>query len=135
MNKEPGVEQASKDLLPELRQSPEEVLDRLLSMYLRTLTSPQTIRTYNTEVRMFVMFLGERLERKEFGEVTAEDVSLYREHLLKTYASATAAKKLAVLRRFLTFTYMSGATRINPEALRFFGKSPKVGQDPAYNVL
>ncbi len=40
---------------------------------------------------------------KELGEIT-EDVSLYREHLLKTYASATAAKKLAALRRFLTFT-------------------------------
>jgi integrase/recombinase XerD len=110
-------------------------VDRLISVYLRTLTSPQTVRTYNTEIRMFVTFLGEELGREELGEVTAEDVSFYREHLLKTYASATAAKKLAALRRFLTFTYMGGATRIGPEALRFFGKSPKVGQDPAYNVL
>jgi integrase/recombinase XerD len=39
------------------------------------------------------------------------------------------------LRRFLTFAYMGGVTRINPEALRFFAKSPKVGQDPSYNVL
>ena len=110
-------------------------VDRLISIYLRTLTSPQTIRTYNTEIRMFVAFLREGLGREEFGEVTAEDVSSYREHLLKTYVPATVAKKLAALRRFLTFTYMSGATRINPEALHFFGKSPKVGQDPSYNVL
>ena len=84
---------------------------------------------------MFVAFVGTELGRGSFGEVTAEDLSLYREHLLKTYAAATAAKKLAALRRFLTFTYMSGATGINPEALRFFGKSPKVSQDPSYNVL
>jgi len=30
---------------------------------------------------------------------------------------------------------MGGATRIGPEPLRFFAKSPKVGQDPSYNVL
>ena len=51
------------------------------------------------------------------------------------YAAATAAKKLAVLRRFLIFTYMAGATTVNPEALRHFAKSPRVRQDSAYNVL
>jgi site-specific recombinase XerD len=84
---------------------------------------------------MFLAFVGERLGLEELGEITAEDVSLYREHLLKTYAPATVAKKLVALRRFLTFTYMSGVTTINPEALRFFAKSPKVGQDSSYNVL
>jgi site-specific recombinase XerD len=83
---------------------------------------------------MFVSYvegqLGKRLEA-----LTAEDISLYREHLIKTYAAATAAKKLAALRRFLIFTYMAGATTVNPEALRFFAKSPKVNQDPSYNVL
>ncbi|MBA3617466.1 MAG: tyrosine-type recombinase/integrase, partial [Rubrobacteraceae bacterium] len=72
---------------------------------------------------------------KRLGELTAEDISLYREHLIGTYAAATAAKKLAVLRRFLIFTYMAGATTVNPESLRFFAKSPRVGTDPAYNVL
>jgi integrase/recombinase XerD len=67
--------------------------------------------------------------------LTAEDISLYREHLIRTYAAATAAKKLAVLRRFLIFTYMAGTTTVNPESLRFFAKSPRVRQDPAYNVL
>lgn len=107
--------------------------ERLLSIYLRTLTSPQTIKTYNTEIRMFLAYsreLGKALE-----EVTAEDISLYREHLLKTYAAATTAKKLAALRRFLIFTYMGGATTVNPESLRFFAKSPRVRQDPSYNVL
>ncbi len=83
---------------------------------------------------MFVLYLegeiGKRLE-----ELTAEDVSLYREHLINTYTAATAAKKLAVLRRFLIFTYMAGATAVNPEALRFFAKSPRVHQDSSYNVL
>lgn len=71
----------------------------------------------------------------EFRDITAEDVSLYREHLMKSYASATAAKKLSALRRFLVFTYMGGVTKVNPEALRFFAKSPRVSEDPSYNVL
>lgn len=133
--------------LPEIQPSPQTSpsnlparpdeypeIDRLIAVYLRTLTSPQTARTYNTEIRMFVRFLVGELGRT-LGEMTVEDLSLYREHLLGTYAPATAAKKLAALRRFLTFSYMGGATRVNPEALRFFAKSPKVGQDPAYNVL
>jgi site-specific recombinase XerD len=87
---------------------------------------------------MFLRFLetgSQTSPGRRLGEITVEDLSLYREHLLVTYAPATAAKKLAVLRRFLTFTYMGGVTRVNPEALRFFVKSPKVGQDPSYNVL
>jgi len=115
-----------------VRTSPET--DRLIALYLRTLSSPQTIRTYNTEIRMFVAYTVGELGR-DLNEITAEDVSLYREHLIGTYAAATAAKKLAVLRRFLIFTFMTGATTVNPEALRFFAKSPRVRQDPAYNVL
>jgi site-specific recombinase XerD len=107
---------------------------RLIAVYLRTLSSPQTIKTYNTELSLFITFLEGKLG-KRLEELTAEDISLYREHLIETYAAATAAKKLAVLRRFLTFTYMAGATTLNPESLRFFGKSPRVRTDPAYNVL
>ena len=110
-------------------------IERLLALYLRTLTSPQTVKTYNTEIQMFISFMVGKLGRSSLGDVTVEDVSFYREHLLKAYAPATAAKKLAALRRFLAFAYMSGAARINPETLRFFAKSPKVGQDPSYNVL
>lgn len=117
---------------PEARQSE---VERLLAVYLRTLTSPQTVKTYNTEIQMFIKFVVGELGRSSLGEVTVEDLSFYREHLLKAYAPATTAKKLAALRRFLTFAYMSGVGRINPEALRFFAKSPKVGQDPSYNVL
>jgi integrase/recombinase XerD len=108
--------------------------ERLVALYLRTLTSPQTIKTYNTELILFIAFLADEMG-KGLGELTAEDISLYREHLIGTYAAATAAKKLAVLRRFLIFTYMAGATTVNPESLRFFAKSPRVRQDPAYNVL
>src|SRR5918995_6133417 len=88
--------------------------ERLISVYLRTLTSPQTIRTYNTELRMFVSYLEDEIG-KGLEELTAEDLSLYREHLIKTYAAATAAKKLAVLRRFLIFSFIAGATPGNPE--------------------
>jgi integrase/recombinase XerD len=108
--------------------------ERLISVYLRTLTSPQTIKTYNTELRMFVSYVEGEMG-KGLEVLTAEDVSVYREHLIKNYAPATAAKKLAVLRRFLIFAYMAGATTVNPEALRFFAKSPRVRLDPSYNVL
>ena len=108
--------------------------ERLIAVYLRTLTSPQTIKTYNTELFLFISYLENEMG-KELEDLTAEDISLYREHLIQTYAVATAAKKLAVLRRFLIFTYMAGATTVNPESLRFFAKSPRVRQDPAYNVL
>jgi integrase/recombinase XerD len=108
--------------------------ERLVAVYLRTLSSPQTIKTYNTELTLFISFLEDTMG-KGLGDLTAEDISLYREHLIGVYAAATAAKKLAVLRRFLIFTYMAGATTVNPESLRFFAKSPRVRQDPAYNVL
>jgi site-specific recombinase XerD len=108
--------------------------ERLISIYLRTLSSPQTIKTYNTELRMFVSYLEGEIGKGLKG-LTAEDISMYREHIVKTYSAATAAKKLAVLRRFLIFTYMAGATAVNPEALRFFAKNPRIRQDPSYNVL
>jgi integrase/recombinase XerD len=108
--------------------------ERLIAVYLRTLTSPQTIKTYNTELTLFISYLENEMGKGLEG-LTAEDISLYREHLIRTYAAATAAKKLAVLRRFLIFTYMAGTTTVNPESLRFFAKSPRVRQDPAYNVL
>ena len=117
---------APQSLIPETQ--------RLVAVYLRTLSSPQTIKTYNTELTMFISFLEDEMG-KVLGDLTAEDISLYREHLIGAYAAATAAKKLAVLRRFLMFTYMAGATTVNPESLRFFAKSPRVRQDPAYNVL
>ena len=117
-----------------LTPQPTHSADRLITVYLRTLTSPQTIKTYNTELRMFVSYLEGEIG-KGLEDLTAEDISLYREHLIKSYAAATAAKKLAALRRFLIFTYMAGATAVNPEALRFFAKSPRVRQDPSYNVL
>src|SRR5215213_1757389 len=118
----------------ELAPQPTHPADRLISIYLRTLTSPQTIKTYNTELRMFISFIEGELG-KGLEEITAEDISLYREHLIRAYAPATAAKKLAALRRFLVFTFMAGATTVNPEALRFFAKSPRIRQDPSYNVL
>jgi integrase/recombinase XerD len=120
--------------LAETSPAPAPESRRLISVYLRTLTSPQTIRTYNTELTMFLSYLDDEMG-KALGELTAEDVSLYREHVIRTYAAATAAKKLAVLRRFLIFTYMAGATTVNPESLRFFAKNPRVRQDSSYNVL
>src|SRR5215212_1085738 len=125
---------ALKEQAPPASQPIPPETQRLVAVYLRTLSSPQTIKTYNTELSMFISYLAGEMG-KGLGGLTAEDISLYREHLIGTYAAATAAKKLAVLRRFLMFTYMAGATTVNPESLRFFAKSPRVSQDPAYNVL
>jgi integrase/recombinase XerD len=122
-----------EDAAPPRKPLPPET-ERLVAVYLRTLTSPQTIKTYNTEISMFVSYLEGEMG-KGLGDLTAEDITVYRQHLIKTYAAATAAKKLAVLRRFLIFAFMAGATKVNPESLRFFAKSPRVRQDPAYNVL
>jgi integrase/recombinase XerD len=133
MTHKTNLPQPLDDTIP----SPQALLaeaQRLVAVYLRTLSSPQTIKTYNTELTLFISFLEDEMG-KGLGDLTAEDISLYREHLIGAYAAATAAKKLAVLRRFLIFTYMAGATTVNPESLRFFAKSPRVRQDPAYNVL
>ncbi|MBX6765522.1 MAG: tyrosine-type recombinase/integrase, partial [Rubrobacteraceae bacterium] len=108
---------------------------RLVDLFLRTLSSPQTKKTYNTEVRLFLGFVEGELGRGSIEELSAEDISLYRERLLDRYPAATAAKKLTVVRRFLTFAYMAGVTRVNPEAVKFFAKSPRVVYDPSYNVL
>ncbi len=83
---------------------------------------------------MFLAYLGDELG-KDLEGTTPEDLSVYREHLITNYAPATAAKKLTTMRRFLTFAYMGGITTVNPEALKFFAKSPKVRQDPSYNIL
>jgi site-specific recombinase XerD len=119
---------------PDVTVPSAQATERLVAIYLRTLTSPQTKKTYNTEIHMFLGFLSTKLN-KQIGELTVEDLSFYREHLIDSYAAATAAKKLTTVRRFLTFTYMGGATTVNPEALKFFAKSPKVNQDPSYNIL
>ncbi|MGH3086936.1 MAG: site-specific integrase, partial [Rubrobacteraceae bacterium] len=105
----------NKDNLPQPMTEPVNPAENLLAVYLRTLSSPQTRKTYNTEIRMFLLFLEEELG-VGLEAITAEDVSLYREHLIDEYAAATAAKKLSALRRFLVFTYMGGMTKVNPEA-------------------
>jgi site-specific recombinase XerD len=133
MTNKPNLPQPLADTTPAPQALFSEA-ERLVAVYLRTLTSPQTIKTYNTELTLFISFLEDEMG-KGLEDLTAEDISLFREHLIGVYAAATAAKKLAVLRRFLMFTYMAGATRVNPESLRFFAKSPRVRQDPAYNVL
>ena len=131
MTRMPNLPQPLQDTTPSHQPLQAE---RLIAVYLRTLTSPQTIKTYNTELTLFLSYLDQKMG-KTLEELTAEDISFYREHLINYYAAATAAKKLAVLRRFLIFTYMAGTTTVNPESLRFFAKSPRVRQDPAYNVL
>src|SRR3712207_9315597 len=87
-------------------------------------------KTYNTEIRMFVAYVVGELG-KELSELTAEDVSLYREHLINGYAAATAAKKLAVLRRFLFFPLLNRPASADPPAPRLLPHSPRVRHDPA----
>lgn len=129
----PGNTLPSRQPSPPAPTEPADNTQRLISTYLRTLTSPATIKTYNTEIQALIRHLEE--EGVALGGITPEDLSVYREHTVKTYSPATAAKKLAVARRFLTFTHMAGVTGPGPEALKFFAKSPKVSEDPSYNVL
>lgn len=120
------------EALPATR--PAEGAEALLEVFLRTLSSPETIKTYKTEVRMFASFVEGELGAT-LGGLGAEGLSLYRERLVKGYAPATAAKKLTAVRRFLVFAHMAGATRLGPDALRYFAKSPRVPEDSSYNVL
>jgi Trk K+ transport system NAD-binding subunit len=62
----------------------------------------EVLTNANTELGMFVSYLEEELG-KGLGELTVEDISLYREHLIKRHAPATAAKKLEALQEFLFF--------------------------------
>jgi Kef-type K+ transport system membrane component KefB len=62
----------------------------------------EVLTNANTELGMFVSFLMEELD-KGLGELTVEDISLYREHLTKKHAPVTAAKKLEALQEFLFF--------------------------------
>jgi site-specific recombinase XerD len=113
---------------------PSPPVEDLLAVFLRTLSSPETIKTYNTEIRMFASYIEGELG-VPLGGIGAENLSLYRERLIKEYAPATAAKKLTAVRRFLVFTHMGGVTRLGPDALRYFAKSPRVSEDSSYNVL
>ncbi|WP_273845679.1 tyrosine-type recombinase/integrase [Rubrobacter calidifluminis] len=121
--------------LPARHTSPPPERQRLVDLFLDTLSSPQTKKTYNTEIRLFLEFVEGELGLASVAELSAEDVSLYRRRLLEVYPAVTAAKKLTVVRRFLTFAYMAGMTRLNPETVKFFAKSPRVVHDPSYNVL
>ena len=38
--------------------------ERLVAVYLRTLTSPQTIKTYNTELTLFISFLQDEMGKR-----------------------------------------------------------------------
>src|SRR3712207_9443005 len=94
----------------------------------------RSIKTYNTELRMFISYLEGEIG-KALEDLTAEDISLYRQHLLKTYAAATAAKKLAALRRFFIFTHIAGAPGGKTKGHRFFATKPKGNQAPSYNSI
>ena len=54
--------------------------ERLVAVYLRTLTSPQTIKTYNTELTLFISFLEDEMG-KGLGGLTAEDIAAVYEYL------------------------------------------------------
>ena len=100
-------------------------------LFLKTLDSDNTRTTYSSEIDIFFSKIGNTY----VSDITIDDIAGYREELLKTYLPTTSAKKLSVLRKFLTFCYLAKLSRISPEALRYFGKSPKVRQDSSYEIL
>jgi Kef-type K+ transport system membrane component KefB len=62
----------------------------------------EVLTNANTELGMFVAYLQEELG-KGLGELSDEDISLYREHLTKKYPPETVSKKLAALEEFFSF--------------------------------
>src|SRR5215203_4630016 len=102
--------------LDETTTSPQALIpeaERLVAVYLRTLTSPQTIRTYNTELTLFISFIEDEIG-KGLGELTAENISLKGDHRRGPSGAQRGPKSFAVPGGFLIFTYRGGPTTVTP---------------------
>ena len=100
-------------------------------LFLKTLDSDNTKVTYSSEIDIFFAKIG----TPYISDITIQELAYYREQLLKTYLPATSAKKLSVLRKFFTFCYLAKLSKISPDALKYFAKSPRVRQDSSYEIL
>ena len=75
--------------------------------------SPETVRSYFTQVREFMAWC--RRNALDPAVITEQDVKAYREYLIeKPYAKATIANKLTIIKRFYDMLVIRGMRQDNP---------------------
>jgi integrase/recombinase XerC len=78
--------------------------------------SPHTLRNYRIDLRQFVQFLFEKVERKSenMESVDSLDIREYLGRLYKQYKRSTIARKLSAVRSFYLFAEKRGFADTNP---------------------
>ena len=111
-------------------------MNRALQDFLRYLRveknySGHTLRNYQSDLRQFIDFLGERSERQgstdrmDPKQVSHLDVRAYLASLYRRNAKSSVARKLSAIRSFYTYLLRQGEIKQNPADLV---SSPKMGK-------
>jgi len=111
-------------------------VNRALQDFLRYLRveknySGHTLRNYQSDLRQFIDFLGERSERQgstdrmDPKQVSHLDVRAYLASLYRRNAKSSVARKLSAIRSFYTYLLRQGEIKQNPADLV---SSPKMGK-------
>ena len=111
-------------------------MNRALQDFLRYLRveknySGHTLRNYQSDLRQFIDFLGERSERQgstdrmDPKQVSHLDVRAYLASLYRQNAKSSVARKLSAIRSFYTYLLRQGEIKQNPADLV---SSPKMGK-------
>ena len=93
--------------------------------------SGHTLRNYQSDLRQFIAFLGDRSERKMSSqrinpqEVGHLDVRAYLASLYKRNAKSSVARKLSTLRSFFAYLVRQGEIKQNPAEMV---SAPKMGK-------
>lgn len=110
--------------------------EQALEVFLGSLNSPGTQRTYALAVREAFLWLGAHSP----ADVTPAQLLGYRAHLVematqRTRAPGTVATKLAALRSFWRFCRMTGLSDMSQETVRFALAAYNARVDKPYEVL
>ena len=111
-------------------------MNRALQDFLRYLRveknySGHTLRNYQSDLRQFIDFLGERSERQgstdrmDPKQVSHLDVRAYLASLYRRNAKSSVARKLSAIRSFYTYLFRQGEIKQNPADLV---SAPKMGK-------
>ena len=111
-------------------------MNRALQDFLRYLRveknySGHTLRNYQSDLRQFIDFLGERSKRQgstdrmDPNQVSHLDVRAYLASLYRRNAKSSVARKLSAIRSFFTYLLRQGEIKQNPADLV---SAPKMGR-------
>ena len=94
--------------------------------------SSDTIRSYLSVTKQYLNWCRDNLLSPVEAEAEAEDIKLYRQHLVQSgYANSTIATKLNIVRIFYNAVQTYGLITANPAAKV---KAPKDRKDPAARI-